>query len=150
MEKLHHVRKYKRVIFCTRPGTLGYTSCTWDFKFAIRTSEVNSSRSPLLSFVFAIKVLPSHKSQTLYDTVEIALSKMQSAKAASGADELPWLRERQWHVSFAPTGSTENKTSVSHNAALHPPTGSTILQVKSPQNSKGCVQHILGMSVIFQ
>lgn len=56
---------------------------------------VNPSRSPLLSFVFGIKVPPSHKSQILYDTVEIALSRMQSAKAASSADELPWLRERQ-------------------------------------------------------
>lgn len=64
-------------------------------KTAIRTSAGDSSCSPLLCFVFAIKVPPSHKSQILYDTVEIALSRMQSAKAASSADELPWLRERQ-------------------------------------------------------
>lgn len=110
MEKLHHVKRHE----C---GMLEYTSYTWDFQYAIRTSGVNSSCSPLPSFVFGIKIPPSQKSQILYDTVEIALSKMQSAKAASSADELPWLRKRQWHVSFAPTGSIENKTSASHNAS---------------------------------
>lgn len=34
---------------------------------------------------------------------------MQSAKAASSADELLWLRKRQWLVSFAPIGSIEDK-----------------------------------------
>jgi hypothetical protein len=33
-------------------------------------------------------ISPLHKSQTFHDTVEIALSKMQSTKAASSADEL--------------------------------------------------------------
>lgn len=74
---------------------LAYTSYTRDFPNPNENHAVNSSRSPLLSFVFGIKVAPSHKSQILYDTVEIALSRMQSAKAASSADELPWLRERQ-------------------------------------------------------
>lgn len=45
--------------------------------------------------VFGIKVPPGQKNQILYDAVEIALSKTQSAKADSSADELPWLRERQ-------------------------------------------------------
>lgn len=99
---------------------------TQDFQFAIRPSTVNSPCSPLLSFVFAIKVPPCHKSQILYDIVEIALSKMQSAKAASSADELLWLRKRQWLVSFAPIGSIKDKhleqeTWRSHNAALHLP-----------------------------
>lgn len=39
--------------------------------------------------------------------MEITLSKMQSAKAASSADELPWLRRRQWLVSFSPIGYDE-------------------------------------------
>lgn len=60
-------------------------------------------------FVFGIKVPACHKSQILYDMVEIALSKMQSAKAAWSADELPWLRERQWLVSFAPIGSIQDE-----------------------------------------
>lgn len=82
---------------------------TQDFQFAIRLSAVNSPCSPPLSFVFGIRVPPRHKSQILYDIVEIALSKMQSAKAASSADELPWLRKRQWLVSFAPIGSVEGQ-----------------------------------------
>lgn len=82
---------------------------TQDFQFAIRHSVVNSPCSPPLSFVFGIKVPPRHKSQILYDIVEIALSKMQSAKAASSADELLWLRKRQWLVSFAPIGSVEGQ-----------------------------------------
>lgn len=125
MEELHHVRRRKRGFFCTRAWTLAYTSYTRDFQNPTENQAVNSSRSPLLSFVFGIKVPPSHKSQILYDTVEIALSRMQSAKAASSADELPWLRERQWHVSFAPSGCTENKTGVSRRAAPHLPNGST-------------------------
>lgn len=82
---------------------------TQDFQFAIRPSAVNSPCSPPLSFVFGIKVPPCHKSQILYDIVEIALSKMQSAKAASSADELLGLRKRQWLVSFALSGSIEDK-----------------------------------------
>lgn len=70
----------------------GYTK---DFQFAIRHSVVNSSCSPPPSPVFGIKVPASHKSQILYDIVEIALSKTQSAKAASSADELQGLRKRQ-------------------------------------------------------
>lgn len=131
MEKLHHVKRHECGMFCTRARMLEYTSYTRDFQYAIRTRVVNSSCSPLPSFVFGIKVPPSQKSQILYDTVEIALSKMQSTKAASSADELPWLRERQWHVSFAPTGSTENKTSVSHNASS---TWINTLQVRSPKH----------------
>lgn len=80
---------------------------TQDFQFAIRPSVVNSPCSPPLSLVFGIKVPPRHKSQILYDIVEIALSKMQSAKAVSSADELLWLRKRQWLVSFAAIGSVE-------------------------------------------
>lgn len=57
----------------------------------------------------ASKFHARHKSQILYDIVEIALSKMQSAKAASSADELLWLRKRQWLVSFAPIGSVEGR-----------------------------------------
>lgn len=136
MEKLHHVKRHKSRMFRRGARTLEYTNHTWDFQCAIRTSAVNSSCSPLPSFVFGVKVPPSQKSQILYDTVEIALSKMQSAKAASSADELPRLRERQWHVSFAPTGSSENKTSVRHNATF---TWINILQVtwpKPPQRSE--------------
>lgn len=84
----------------------GYTQ---DFQFAIRLSMVNSPCSPPLSLVFDIKVPPCHKSQILYDILEIALSKMQSAKAASSADELLWLRKRQWLVSFATIGSIVGK-----------------------------------------
>lgn len=102
---------------------------------------VNPSRSPLLSFVFGIKVPPSHKSQILYDTVEIALSRMQSAKAASSADELPWLRERQWHVSFAPSGCTENTTGVSRRAAPRPPNGSTSFMLSRTYSRHG--SHLL-------
>lgn len=148
MEKLHHVKRHKCEISCTRVWMLENTSYTWNFQFVASTSAVNSSWSPLLSFVCGIKVVPSHKSQILYDKLEIALSKMQSAKAASSADELPCLRRRQWYVSFAPTGSTENKTSVNHNADLHPPNGSTSVQVKSPQTSKGCTELIWGTSVL--
>lgn len=97
----------------------------------VRTRTLNASCSPLPSFVFGVKAPPSQKSQILYDTVEIALSKMQSAKAASSADELPWLRERQWHVSFAATGSTEDKNSESRNASF---TWINILQVRSPKH----------------
>lgn len=80
--------------------TLKYTTCvrrgyTQDFQFAIRPSVVNYPCSPPLSLVFGIKVLCRHKSQIFYDIVEIALSKMQSAKAASSADELLWFRKRQ-------------------------------------------------------
>lgn len=128
MEKLHHVKRHACGMFCTRARTLEYTR---DFQYAIKTSAVNSSCPPQPSFVFGVKVPPSQKSQILYDTVEIALSKMQSAKAASSADELPWLRERQWRVSFAPTGYTENKTSASHNASS---TWINILQAESPKH----------------
>lgn len=80
------------------------------FQFAIRAQcgelFTFSLRCP---FVFGIKVPPCHKSQILYDIVEIALSKMQSAKAAWSADELPWLRERQWLDSFAPIGSIQDE-----------------------------------------
>lgn len=44
--------------------------------------------SPLTPLYLEITISPLHKSQTFYDTVEIALSKMQSTKAASSADEL--------------------------------------------------------------
>lgn len=131
MEKLHHVKRHKCRIFCARAQTLGYTSYTWDFQYAIRTRTLNAPCLPLPSFVFGVKVPPSQKSQILYDTVEIALSKMQSAKAASSADELPWLRERQWHVSFAPTASTENKTGESRSGSF---TWINILQVRSPKH----------------
>ena len=107
------------------------------FQFAIRPSVVNSPCSPPLSFVFGIKVPPRHKSQILYDIVEIALSKMQSAKAASSADELPWLRKRQWLVSFARIGSVEGRAQRGPEEATagppHPPEqkGTTFLNVKS-------------------
>lgn len=108
-----------------------------NFQFAIRPSMVNSPCSPPLSFVFGIKVPPRHKSQILYDIVEIALSKMQSAKAASSADELLWLRKRQWLVSFAPIGSVEGRAQRGPEEVttglLHPPehSGTTFLNVKS-------------------
>lgn len=130
MEKLHRVKRHESGMFCRRARTLEYTNHTWDFQCAVRASAVNSSCSPLPSLVLGVKVPPSQRSQILYDTVEIALSKMQSAKAASSADELPWLRERQWHVSFAPPGSSENKTSVRRNASA---TWIAILPVTSPK-----------------
>lgn len=89
----------------------------------------------------ASKFRPSHKSQILYDTVEIALSRMQSAKAASSADELPRLRERQWHVSFAPSGCTKNKTGVSRPASPHPPDGSTSFMLSRMYSRHG--SHLL-------
>lgn len=98
---------------------------TRDFQFAIRPSVVNSPCSPPLSLVFGIKVPPRHKSQILYDIVAIALSKMQSAKAASSADELLWLRKRQWLVSFCTDwlrpGTSTQGTWRSHKVGLHPP-----------------------------
>lgn len=78
-----------------RKRTLEYTSYACDFQYAISSSAADSSCPPLPSFVFGVKVPPSQKSQILYDRVEIALSKMQSAKAAWSADELPRLRGRQ-------------------------------------------------------
>lgn len=141
MEELHHVRRQKRGCFCTQAWALAYTSYTRDFPNPNENQAVNSSRSPLLSCVFGVKVPPSHKSQILYDTVEIALSRMQSAKAASSADELPWLRERQWHVSFAPSGCTENRTGVSRRAAPHPPNGSTSFMLSRMYSRHG--SHLL-------
>lgn len=86
-----------------------HSRCTQDFQFAIRPSAVNPPCSPAPSLAFGIKVPPRHESQILYDIVEIALSKMQSAKAASSADELLWLKERQWLVIFAMTGPGEGQ-----------------------------------------
>lgn len=80
---------------CTHSSTQAVHRHTQDFQFAIRPSVVNSPCSPPLSLVFGIKVPLRHKSQILYDIVEIALSKMQSAKAVSSADELLWRRIRQ-------------------------------------------------------
>lgn len=141
MEKLHHISRGTNTDSLTHTHTHTQWSTrgvhrrryTQDFQFAIRPSVVNSQCSPPLSFVFGIKVPPRHKSQILYDIVEIALSKMQSAKAASSADELLWLRKRQWLDSFAPIGSVEGQAPLgtwrSHNAALHRPkaNGSTFL-----------------------
>ena len=139
----HHISRGANTENLTHTLTLWSTQAkhrsryTKDFQFAIRPSVVNSPCSPPLSPVFGIKVPPSHKSQILYDTVEIALSKMQSAKAASSADELLWLRERQWLVSFAPIGSAESRACTrgswrSHNTGLHPPSlrGSTLVHVQ--------------------
>lgn len=115
MEKLHHVSRGTNTDSLLHSHTHWSTQAvrmhryTQDFQFAIRPCVVNSPCSPPLSFVFGIKVPPHHKSQILYDIVEIALSKMQSAKAASSADELLWLRKRQWLVSFAPIGSVEGQ-----------------------------------------
>lgn len=98
MEKLHHISRGTNTesLLHTRSTQARHKHrYTQDFQFAIRPSAVNSPCSPPLSFVFGIKVPPCHKSQILYDIVEIALSKMQSAKAASSADELLRLRERQ-------------------------------------------------------
>lgn len=104
---------------------------TQDFQFAIRHSVVNYPCSPPLSLVFGIKVPCRYKSQILYDIVEIALSKMQSAKAASSADELLWLRIRQWRVSFAPIGSVEGQA---HRGPEEVPTQPRILQIWRDQH----------------
>lgn len=99
MENLHDISRGTNTDSFAHTHTEVHKPCTGrhtqDFQFAIRPSAVNSPCSPLLSFVFGIKVPPCHKSQILYDILEIALSKMQSAKAASSADELLWLRKRQ-------------------------------------------------------
>lgn len=79
--------------------------CTQDFQFVIKHSMAKSPCSLSLSLAFGIKAVLRHESQILYDIVEIALSKMQSAKAASSADELLWLRKRQWLVSFLLTSN---------------------------------------------
>lgn len=97
MEKLHHISRGTNTdsVTLTHTELTHESKYTQDFQFAIRASVVNSPCSPPLSLVFGIKVPPCHKSQILYDMLEIALSKMQSAKAASSADELLWLRKRQ-------------------------------------------------------
>lgn len=76
-----------------------------DFKNPIQCGELFMFAS--LSLVFGFKAAPYHESQILDDMAEIALSKMQSAKAASSADELLQLWKRQWLVSLAVTGETQ-------------------------------------------
>lgn len=63
--------------------------------FTIRSKRGELFMFASLSLVFGFKAPAYHKSQILHDTAEIALSKMQSAKAASSADELLQLRGRQ-------------------------------------------------------
>lgn len=74
--------------------------------FTIRSKRGELFMFASLSLVFGFKAPAYHKSQILHDTAEIALSKMQSAKAASSADELLQLRGRQWLVSSAVIGET--------------------------------------------
>lgn len=137
MEKLHHIsRGTNRDSFL---HTVVHKPCTAQIHTGF--SICNQTRCSEL-FMFASSVLciwhqsSHHKSQILYDIVEIALSKMQSAKAASSADELTWLSERQWLVTFAAIGSIEDKHLGNLKESQHSP---GLVQVWEDQHSSNQV-----------
>lgn len=137
MEKLHRIsRGTNRVSFlhtkvhkpCTAQIHTGFSICN-----QTRCSELFNFAS---SVICIWNQSSRHKSQILYDIVEIALSKMQSAKATSSADELMWLNKRQWLVTFAVIGSIKDK----HLEALKESERSPgIVQLRENQHSSNQV-----------